>query len=300
MDVKLTDQAEIELSIREALLSQAQFSNVEIISTIKRAVDRQVVVAKIDGTKVVVKRFIDENPAQTVSNLKAELDLMSQTMGSGSNQVNQCLHALPQAGIAVLNFAPGRTLSNVIATTNARNRLKLLKHAGEWLALYSADRRRESTFAPKYWINQLRDIAIPQKIGADDRQLLRDLIASLQLLAPKVRGCNVVHAAVHGDFVGINLHYHDSTIYGVDIQGECWHPVAKEAARFLVWQRAHSLNRITNTCHGIASSDWGAFLQSGVVSDDEIRTTLPFFIGVQIFTRFLDMQGRELVTENIR
>lgn len=266
----------------------------------KRPLGREVFVANIDGTKVVVKRFNDENSAQTVNNLKAELALMSQTMGSGINQINQCLHALPEVGIAVLSFAPGHRLSDAIAASNYKHRRKLIKHAGNWLAQYTAIRKRETTFAPKYWVKNLKGNSTLHTLSIEDRKLLETLIHVLQTQIPRIRGCNVIRAAVHGDFVGTNMHYHNGVLYGVDIQGECWHPIAKEAANFLVWQQIHSLQPAPKTRHGIALHDWEAFLESGAVSNNEQFTTLPFFIGVHLFKRFLEIQSEKVRKNNIR
>jgi len=77
-------------------------------------------------------------------------------------------------------------------------------------------------------------------------------------------------------------------IYGVDIQGECWMAVAREAARFLVWQQLHDGLNTPETSFGINSPDWKAFLSGNLLQDTEKRTTLPFFIGEQLFNRFVE------------
>jgi hypothetical protein len=86
----------------------------------------------------------------------------------------------------------------------------------------------------------------------------------------------------------------------VDIQGECWLAIAKEAARFLVWLQIHDPNIPTDRRHGISAEYVDYFLESDVLSGQEQITTLPFFIGEQLFIRFVENYDRKKIRENAR
>ncbi|MEX0310693.1 MAG: hypothetical protein AB3N17_10675, partial [Tateyamaria sp.] len=215
---------------------------VRVLDALKHTAQSWVFAARINGEKVVVKRFFNDDRAHTVQSLKGELDRLEEIFGESDCQANRCVAAWPEDGIAVLSFAPGPRLDLKIGEANGRARDKLLAHSGRWLATYTASRRRHATFGPGYWIKQLlaRDHG---DLGPADRALLDQLANALRTQNERVKGCSVVQAATHGDYVGMNAHYHRGTICGVDIQGECWLAVAREAALFLVWLQMHDSGR---------------------------------------------------------
>ncbi|MEL6782786.1 MAG: hypothetical protein AAFO51_10435, partial [Pseudomonadota bacterium] len=239
------------------------------------------------------------DPAHTVRSLKGELDRLETIFGTGDCQANRCLAAWPEDGVAVLSFAPGTRLDLKIAKAKGQARVKLLAHSGRWLATYTTARRRDATFGPGYWIKRssARDHSA---INAEDQALLDQLITALHHQNDRVKGCPVLQAASHGDYVGMNAHYHRGVICGVDIQGEYWGALAREAARFLVWQQIHDADRPTNRTHGLLADDVRAFLSSGVLPAPEHETTVPFFVGEQLYGRFVEDYRRTDIRENAR
>ena len=271
---------------------------VRILEALKHASHSWVFTAKLNGQKVVVKRFFNDDRAHTVRSLKGELDTLAQIFRDGDCQANQCLRAWPEDGIALLSFAPGPRLDLKIAGTQGAARDRLLAHSGRWLTTYTRARQREATFGPGYWIKQL--LARDHSSMADEDLVLLDrMIAALRAENARVKGCAVVQAATHGDFVGMNAHYHRGTIYGVDIQGECWLAVAREAALFLVWLQMHDPSRPDVRVHGIRATDVRAFLSSDPLPEAEHETTLPFFIGYHLYRLLTANHHRANIRSNL-
>lgn len=283
-----------------SLKSKEGVSSFKVVDTLKVNDNNWVCVARLNGAKVVVKRFLNNEAPHTVRALKKELDFLETVWTDGRFKANRCLYAWPEDGIAVLSFAPGRRLSDKIAASKGKARAQLFQQSGEWLKQYCAPRQRVTTFGPGFWVKQLAKCSIDHVNSNEDRCLLADLLTNLTEQANRVMGVRVVQAATHGDFVGINAHYHRGTIYGLDIQGECWFSVAKDVARFLVWQQIHDPGNSGETTYGIDRVDLNAFLSCGVLSNEELDTTLPFFIGTQLYTRLTDEYGRRDIEQNIK
>lgn len=282
------------------LRAQPQIQSATILQKLKVTPVSWVLVARINGEKVVVKRFLDGNPPHTVNSLRDELAYMTDVLGDGPYQVNRCLMAWPDAGTVVLTYAQGPRLGDKIAGASGQQRDKLLEASGAWLAAYTAPRQRATTFGPRFWIRRL--LAQDRACVTDDRDkaLLDAMIEALRRQVPEVMGCPVLQGATHGDFVGINAHFHRGVITGVDIQGEVWLAIAREAARFLVWLQIHDPDRPADRRFGIAAADWQAFARSGVLPAEELTTTLPFFVGEQLYARFVESYDRSDVAPNTR
>jgi hypothetical protein len=256
--------------------------------------------AHLDDAPVVIKRFLTPDPAPTVLGMKAELDFLEEALDDPRFQANRCLMAWPDAGIVALSHAQGARLDAVMARSAGAARLALFRAAGEWLRRYCALRRRDATFGPRYWVRKLEAVPLDHIPAGPDRDLAGALLNSIRKRIEMVRGVPVVQAATHGDFVGMNVHVHQGALCGVDIQGESWLPVARDAARFLVWSQIHDDDRPSHRRYGIATADVDAFLQSGVLARAEKETTLPFFIAEQLFLRFAENHHRPRLRDNMR
>lgn len=286
--------------LSDFLIGRTEVQSLQGLQLLKVSDQSWVASARINGEKVVVKRFLQGDLAQRIQGLKGELDYIETVFGDSNCQANKCLMAWPDEGVVVLSFAPGQRLGDKISTSSGRKRQQLLGHSGEWLARYTAPRQRDSSFGPAFWVKKLRKIDISHINDPADRDLVKQLIAAMESQIKTLRGCAVVQAATPGDYVGINAHYHKGVIYGVDIQGKSWFPIAKEAARFLVWMQIHDLDLPEQRQSGVAQIDWDAFLGSGVLSEAEQRTTLPFFVGEQLYERYVENYHRKAIRQNSR
>jgi len=253
---------------------------------------------RVNGENVVVKQFFKATADQTVRKLKSELDYIEALFGDGDCQANTCRMAWPSEGIVMLSFAPGPRLGDVLSELEGDERRDLLNHSGRWLARYTAPRRHEGSFSPNFWIKRLRKKNLDGITDPADLAHLKQLLHAMEAQAQTIKGCPIIHAATHNDFVGINAHYKDGIIYGVDIQGETWHPTAKDAARFLVWLQIHNRTQPQNRRSGICQNDWDAFLSSNVISASEQETTMPFLIGDQLYRRYISEYARPRKRKN--
>ena len=246
--------------------------------------------AEIDKTPVVVKSFTGIGAAQTVQDLRAELDLLVPTMSDGPYQVNRVVHAFPSDGVVVLTRAPGAPLNEVLRNADAAQRAGLLEMAGRWLARYQSTRRKPGVFGPGFWLERAKNLDAGA-LTPEDRVRRRALLARLREYVVDSRGHPITRAATHGDFVSMNLSYDGAVLCGVDIQGTCWQAAARDVARFLVWEAVRATPRSRPRRFGIDRADLDAVLASGVLDPASARTVLPVFIGAELLDRFIDAYG---------
>ncbi len=289
-----------KLSLESFMRAQPEIQSFKLIEALKVTEKNWVFSAKVNGEKVAIKKFLENKSDAIVRTLKQELDHLETVMKDERLQANRCLYAWPGSGVVVLSFAPGMRLGDKILETSGTEQHAIVKQSGEWLRSYCAGRTRETTFGPAFWVKKLRTKNLDHISNRDDLLLLQNLHDALQTQIKTVRGAPVMQGASHGDFVGINAHYHRGTIYGVDIQGECWIAIAREAARFLVWLQIHDQNLPITRQHGIAAHYWAAFVQSNLLSISEQSTTLPFFVGEQLYGRFVENYAHPDIRRNAR
>lgn len=287
-------------ALRDILSRKHHVRDLEILEAKRVVKERWVFVARLNGRKVVIKRFLSGDPAATVAGLKAELDYLETIFTGDGFGVTRCLHAWPDSGIAVLNLVPGPRLGAEIKRLSGEERSRLLAQSGEWLRRYCAPRQQTGSFGPRFWIRKIESLPAGRVFIEEDRELLGNLLACLRRQAEMIKGVPVLRAATHGDYSGVNAHLHEGTIYGIDIQGECRFPVAKDVARFLVWVRVHEAAPSDRSSSGISSRDFDAFLGCGILSAEERGTTLPFFIGTQFYEKFVGSYDRRDIREATR
>lgn len=272
--------------------------SLELGEEIKSSAQATVYRAILNGTQVIIKRFHDQDAAHTVVCAKAELDHLERVFGDSDCQANRCVMALPEKGILVLSLVPGRRLGEEIDRLSGKAREKVLEQSGRWILRYAEGRTKRSRFWPGRWIRRLEKKSIDHVSNPDDLALLSQLLRTLRRMVPLIRGTTALKAAVHGDFVGLNAHYHEGVLYGVDIQGQSSMIVAREVSRFLVWQQIHDDARGGQRKFGINQSDWLSILSSDVLSEHEQATTLPFFVGEQLYLRFVSNYHRSQIRTN--
>tara|TARA_R110002074_G_scaffold13828_7_gene48841 strand:+ start:1120 stop:1659 length:540 start_codon:yes stop_codon:yes gene_type:complete len=160
-------------------------------------------------------------------------------------------------------------------------------------------------FSPDWWIKK-RVEAFGSGQPRDIQDLFDLVLCHLRDIAPSLRGKDITKAAVHADYVSINAHYHDGSIYGVDVQGKARFPIAQDVAKFLVWTQTQTplepplAPAGMQYVYGIAEPDFCSFLASGVLPDEEIRTFLPFFVGLQVLGCIRAFQNDELAMSRVR
>lgn len=274
------------------LSAQPAIRAVRLTKTLKISDQSWVFQARINGDKVVVKRFFDADPAHTVRSLQGELALLEIAMGQGRYRANRCLFAWPDDATVVLSHAGGIRMVDAIAAVSGAERAALLRDAGAWLNTYATPRHRVTSFGPMFWVKEL-DARPRHKLRTDAVALFDAGLAGLSRLTQETMGVRVVQAATHGDYAGINVHYDDGLVIGVDIQGECWQALAKDAAQFLVWQALFDPRDTGARSFGIDRADLDAFLSGLPMLADEHATTLPFFIGWKMMHRLLDKADRD-------
>lgn len=272
--MKLIDRIE---AAGKAAAELERLMPVKVDEVLKLHRNRVVFRVKTAQGPAVAKHLLGPQAAAQITAMRAELDYIEPHM-TGSCRVIRCLEARPEAGVILLELAPGKPLTKALA---GRDRAALMAQAREWLAAYTAPRREIAGFAPDFWLQQA--ITRAKTAKADGA----DIGAALAKLADltRHRGAPMAKAATHGDFVAANLLAAKGSLWGVDIEGERRLPLAKEAARFLVWARmGDGLPAIAEDTH--------AFAPESLLEPGEDETTLPFFTGFEIIMRIIDVAER--------
>lgn len=287
---RLDQAARAAEALSGVLSGHPEFASLKITQVLKLDETRQVFQARLNGEKVAIKRFLGSTATEMARGAQTELDYMAPRMGQGSLRLNRCLHALPDLGVVVLSFVPGRRLNDILTTANRGKRRRLLRQSGQWLAAYTQPRQRLAKFGPGHWIQRRMELDTTV-LYPKDKALLKELLSALRGQAQATAGHPVKQAATHADFVPLNLHFHRGTLYGVDVQGERWMAIARDVARFLAWLPVYLPTEGEATLHGIAQVDRDALLACGILDADQQATTLPFFIGEQLYFRFVTAYG---------
>jgi hypothetical protein len=281
----ILDKLSVEIDLHKLVSGHAAFSDFHVEEVLKTGPDQATAICIFGGQKVVIKKFLDAEPARRILAAKAELDTLAAFMNAPPFRVNECLRAFPELGLIVLTFAPGTRLSEAIKHAEFQERMALMNLSGRWLKTYTTGRSEIShKFSPDWWIKK-RITAFGENPPKSLVEIFDPVLQQVQNLAAPLRGMSITKAAIHGDYSSINAHYHDGTIYGVDIQGKARLPIVQDVAKFLVWTQLHTPLQHTGDIdfvNGIAEPDVSAFLASDVLPENEIDTLLPFFIGLQI------------------
>jgi hypothetical protein len=271
-------------------LAAAGRSDVRLRDALKFGGDGAVFRARARGQKLVVKWFDRGDPAHTVRSLEGELARVAPRLSAGPFRVNTCLAAYPDQGLALLSEVPGKRLGDALARAGAGSRARLLGQAGGWLVHYGADRAELRSFGPRYWVKR-RQERVPTDLSPAQGDLVEEALSTLWEQAADAAGAPVTHAAVHGDFVPINLHVQAGTLWGVDIQGECKMALARDLARFAVWQQIHDARQDDDRLHGVNRADLTALTDGAALAEEDRAVILPFFVGEQLVARLAEVRA---------
>ncbi len=251
---------------------------------------RAVFLARLGPDQLILKRITTADARAQITAMQDEMALMAPRMAQGALRVPRCLGAWPELGLIGIERAPGKVLTDALATAGPGRRRKLIAQAANWLDAYTDTRRAPEAFRPEWWLRQIETAPLAG-IGAADAALLRQIGDRLAQTGDALRDRPAMQGAAHGDFVPANLHHHQGTIWGIDITGARALPLAKELARFLVWARLYGPTPPA-TRLGLDAAEIDAMLRPGLLAAGETETTLPFFIGYELFMRFLNVAAR--------
>jgi len=236
---------------------------------------------------VVIKHFRSGDAAAIVTRMQGELDYATAHLDGTRFGVNRCLLALPEHGLILLTELPGQRLRDSLAAADGAERACLLRLAADWLAAYTAPRRETSGFGANHWIRRAEATDISH-LSTADQNLANALIHAISVHATAARGTRLARSIGHGDFVDINMIHDGQSLFGVDIQGPSMMPLARMAARFLVWLQLQSDSPALPREHGLCTADVDAFLAGGLLDADNRARLFPVFVGDQLLRRFCE------------
>lgn len=265
-------------AIRQALAADPALAGVTAGRVLRDRPGRIVAEGRLGGLPVILKLFTGPDAGGTVLRLRAEHDRLAH-LATGRLRVPRCLLASPRAGLAVLSHLPGAPLSLVLPQAAPQERARLVADAGALFLAYAAGRQAPGALGPAHWLRRADLLAAPGQAA-----LFADLRAALARQGRRLKGAPLCRAAVHGDFVPVNLMAADDSLAAFDFQGEAVMPLSHDAAAFLAWL---AIDRPPPGPHwlGVPEADRAAFLAAGLPVAGEHPGVLAFFLGLQIARR---------------
>lgn len=251
-----------------------------IEEVLKHGTDALVMRGQFQGQGAAFKWFLTDRAAETVQRMEQELGFLSEHLGVGLYRVNGLLAALPDPGLAVLEWAKGERVSLILKSDDAARRAQVLRLCGGWLAEVAPLRQELRRLGPHRLNRQVADLRFDHMIP-QDRALAQDLLRGLQRFAEGFEGVKAVHTIAHGDFAPVNMVSDGTTVTAVDIQGGTRFPLARMAARFLVAKDLYS-RRDTARRWGLDADDMAQFAPETLLPAQEQATSFPYFIGQQM------------------
>lgn len=303
---RISIKLKVELDLYDLVRGHPAFSDFYVENVIKTGPDHVTAISILNGKKVIVKQSLQPKAHHQVIEAKQELDTVAAVMNAAPYRINECIAAFPELGLIALSYVPGVRLDHAIRQAGLYERLALLTLSGGWLLAYIGNRSEISLqFSPQWWIKK-RLLSFGSGRPKELQYLFDSVIDHLRACAPALRGQAITKAAVHGDYSSINAHYHDGSIYGVDIQGRAQLPIVQDAAKFLVWTQIQTplesplAPENMKYIYGIAEPDYSAFVESGVVPTEEMTTFLPFFVGLQLLQYIGVFQNNQLALSHTK
>jgi len=250
--------------------------------------------------KLRICRHLSSGGAQEVDGRVDETQKLQQALVSQRFASERCYLAFPEVGLLALNHEPGAILADKIAGASGARRSKFVRMAAEWLQEATLERRKYTELASMYRLKQLREWSLDNVEEAEDCDLLERLLSHLTNRARQVKGMEILQIEAQPWFSADNFVFKDDVLCAVNLRSVHWMSVSRCAAEFLVDLQVRLPLEADRHRFGIAQDDWRAFLSIDLVPENERRTALPFFVGEQLFRRFVSDYWKMDLRQNAR
>jgi len=191
-------------------------------------------------------------------------------------------------------------LADRISSASGARRSKLVRMAAEWLQEATQVRIKHTEFASMFRLKVLKEWSLDNVEAEDDCALLERLLSDMTRRARQVKGMEIQQIEGQHCFSAENFVFKDDVLCGVNLRKAQWTSVARSTAQFLVDLQIRSPMESDRHRFGIAKDDWRAYLSTDVVPESERRTALPFFVGEQLFRRFVSDYRKLELRNNAR
>jgi hypothetical protein len=265
-----------------------ELADLTVTETLRLAPGRAVFLAERAGLPVIVKHLTGPQRAAQAQAVADEILHATDRLSGTPHRVAGLIAVAPAQGIICTHYAPGQRLDRLLVDLPRDEQLALLARAAEWLAAFTALRRKQGPFGAWYWVKQAAAVDL-QELDPEGQALARAIRARLRAMAPALAGRPVLRVATHGDFVDSNLHWHDGTLWAFDLGGTQWLPLAHTVAHFLLW-RAMADPLPASRHFGLPADLVAGFLGGGILPADQLPI-LRFLLGLAMLRR-LPQTGR--------
>ncbi|TQM94244.1 phosphotransferase [Roseinatronobacter monicus] len=202
---------------------------------IKSDAKGRVAEARWRNKAVIVKQIAADDPVATLRALEQEHDRLRGVFPHRNLHFAAYLATSAAQGLAILPFAPGIRIDEVICGAEPQTRLEIATACAAWLARSMEGQRSCGSFSPDFWIKSLRREIGGADLSASDAALLNAVVVHLRKLAPGLRGGPVPRGPIHSDFSSQNIFWDTQTarLTVFDVQGESIGPISQDTARLL-------------------------------------------------------------------
>lgn len=271
------------------------FAKIELIELISTRPHAAVFKGRL-GTQCVAVKVNLEAPRAAAMAQAAELRIVRGWMNDGPFRVPVLRAAWPEDGVTVADWIEGTRFDHVLGAASSADRRQRMAEAAGFLWTYSAPRREVSEFGGRYWLKRARRFS--EEVAGGSAGLAAQALEELEHRHGDLIGSPVLKARSHGDFSAINLIAGDDALWGVDIQNAHALPLAKDAARFLVFAETNVPRRFGGRWLGMASEDARPFrTELKRLGQAEF---LEFFLGVELLDKLSRNHGTDPKSNRVR
>lgn len=250
----------------------------EIDEVLKSGPEAVVFSGRFQGAPAVFKQLLTPDAVQKLDETEQELSYLSGVFPDGPVRAVPFLGVLPESRTLVIGRAPGERASLVLKTDDRAARSRAVALCGDWLATVAALRQETRPLWARRIAGQIAEEA--RRLPAEHAQLFDATLERMAALGMKHQRAPLTHAIAHGDFAPVNLNIDGDTVWGFDIQGGHYMPLARMAARFLVagclyWPSAPGPL-------GLDADDLAAFDIKRILPVEEQGDIFTFFVAEQM------------------
>lgn len=232
------------------------------------------------GEDVVIKKYHGLNSRRFVHRTKRQLSALESDMTDPKFRVNRIVAGSGLLGIVVVEFVQGVPLSDILERSTADEAKALFADLARWTAHAGQAEMQTGVFDVAFYEERIRLFQIDVSKSPEEAALV-ELAQVLLNTLETVKNTMLTSTIAHPDLTIENVMVaQNGAMVGIDIHARIRFAVCQLLVRPLVY-RARRIAVDADTAEfGLQSGELDAVLSAGVVSHEEAKALIPFFIGL--------------------
>jgi hypothetical protein len=276
--------AQLDARLRAVVTRHPEVAGLDLSEVLRIVPGKRAILAgRLEG-RAVVARLVEERCAPALAKEWAELQRIWPHMRDGPYCVAEPIAYLPDAGLLVMERAPGDPLLEHLWHADVATRAQHLRPAAAWLRHYVEVSEGWHPGNAKGWLARAARASATQPFGRL-RRIESGILAHLTEMTAALDGAEWREAISHGDFHPNNLILGEDRMTGIDTGGSGRMPVCKDIARFLVHMGRRAMIPSGRRYLGVDAEGIEVFAEVFALTEVERHLWLPFFIGIEALIR---------------